>query len=72
MGFEFVKNTEPNYFYVIGNERHHRYNFRKNILMEKYNCPENMTEHDFCSHNNWYRIYDCGNKLYELNLQSNG
>ena len=65
LGFTYKNSTSPNYFYVLGNERKNRFSFRKNILVEKYGCPENMSEHEFCNSQNWYRIYDCGNKKYE-------
>lgn len=44
-------------------ERKNRFSFRKkkNILVEKYNCPNDMSEHEFCLSQHWYRIYDCGN-----------
>ena len=68
IGFKFIHNTKPNYFYVIKDKRINRFAFRKNILVEKYGCSKNMTEKEFCYQNKWYRIYDCGSKLYEMNL----
>ena len=65
LGFEFIKNTKPNYFYVINGERKNRFEFRKNILVEKYGCPIEMTEKEFCIQKKWYRIYDCGTNVYE-------
>ena len=63
----FVKYNEsaPNYYYIINNKRHYRFNFRKSILVKKYNCPTNMSEHDFCFSQKWYRIYDCGCLCYK-------
>lgn len=72
LGFKFVKNTQPNYFYIFGNKRKNRFGFRKNILIEKYGCPVDMTEREFCFKQKWYRIYDCGNKLYELVITPEG
>lgn len=68
LGFKFTHCTQPNYFYVIRNNRENRYNFRKQVLIKNYNCPKEMSEHQFCLSNKWYRIYDCGNLHYELNL----
>lgn len=65
LGFKLYNISPPNYYYVIGNERKNRFNFRKSVLMKKYNCPENMTEHEFCKSMKWYRIYDCGCLCYE-------
>lgn len=72
IGFIKYNESQPNYYYVIGNKRHYRFNFRKSILVKKYNCPENMTEHDFCLLQKWYRIYDCGCLCYkwEKNLEN--
>ena len=68
----FIKYNEsqPNYYYVIGNERKFRFNFRKSILVKKYNCPTNMSEHDFCLSKKWFRIYDCGCLCFILNNKS--
>lgn len=65
--FKKYNESSPNYYYVIGNERKYRFNFRKSILVKKYNCPQNMSEHDFCLSQKWYRIYDCGCLCYILN-----
>lgn len=64
LGFELYNKSKPNYFYVIGNERKNRFNFRKSILMKKYGCPEDMSEREFCKQKKWYRIYDCGCLCY--------
>ena len=68
LGFSFVKNTEPNYYYLIGGKRKNRFNYRKDILVSKYGCSIDDTEHNFCYNKGWYRIYDCGMKLYKLTL----
>ena len=67
LGFNLYNISPPNYYYVIGNERKNRFNFRKSMLIKKYNCPKNMTEHEFCKSMKWYRIYDCGCLCYEWN-----
>lgn len=70
LGFVLKKKTPPNYYYVVKDKRKKRCNFRKNILVKKYNCPQNMSEHDFCKSKEWYRIYDCGELCYALNCNS--
>jgi len=70
LGFTFVHNTLPNYFYVFGDRRKNRFAMRKNVLVEKYDCPKEMTEKEFCFRKGWYRIYDCGSRLYELTPES--
>ena len=64
LGFTFSHYSKPNYFYVIDNVRKNRFNFRKKILVEKYNCPLEMSERDFCKKKKWYRIYDCGTSVH--------
>lgn len=65
LGFILYNKSKPNYYYVIGNERKNRFNFRKSELIRKYNCPEDMSEHEFCLSQKWYRIYDCGCLCYK-------
>lgn len=64
LGFKLYNKSQPNYYYVIGDKRYYRFNFRKSVLIEKYDCPEKMTEKDFCYRQKWYRIYDCGCLCY--------
>ena len=66
LGFKFMNDTKPNYFYIDGKRqvRINRFNFRKNILIEKYNCPKEMTEVEFCHSMGFYQVFDCGSKKY--------
>jgi len=69
LGFTFKGNTEPNYFYCCGSKILSRLNFQKHKLknqLDKYN--ENLTEEQNMQNNGYYRIYDCGNAVYELIL----
>lgn len=66
LNFKKYNESKPNYYYVIGNERKYRFNFRKSVLEKKYNCPKEISEHNFCLSQNWYRIYDCGCLCYIL------
>lgn len=65
LGFQHLHDSEPNYFYIIGDERKNRFGFRKDLLVSKYGCSPSDTEHNFCFNQGWYRIYDCGAMLYE-------
>ena len=69
--FNLYNISKPNYYYVIGSKRYNRFNFRKSILVKKYNCPLDMSEHDFCKSQKWYRIYDCGCLCYKWLNKSN-
>ena len=71
LGFKFCYNTKPNYFYIksTGGKRINRFSLRKDVLVRKYNCPIEKTEHEFCNELGYYRVYDCGSKKYSLDLK---
>ena len=64
LGFSLEKSLAPNYKYHGVNEsnyiRHHKFNFRKNILHKKYNLPLTMTETQMANSLGYYKIWDCG------------
>lgn len=67
-GFSLLRKSKPSYWYVAGSiRRYHRYNFRKQVLKEKF--PEfyddSLTEHQIMDKTNYRRIWDCGNLVYE-------
>lgn len=60
-GFKIDKILKPDYRYIIGDERKHKFGFRHNRLekiLESYD--PSLTEHENCLNNNIHRIYDCG------------
>jgi hypothetical protein len=67
LGFEYIGDTKPNYFYVLNNERKNRFSFRKDVLV-KQGFNKNESESSIMSKRNIYKIYDCGNKKYILSL----
>lgn len=68
LGFVLDHESKPNYFYVIKNKRINRFSLRKDVLMKKFNCPQNMSEHEFCLSKKWFRIYDAGCLCYVKKL----
>ena len=66
--FNKYNESNPSYSYVVNKKRVNRFNLRKDVLVKKYNCPIEMTEHDFCLLQKWYRIYDCGCLCYQWKL----
>lgn len=69
IGFKKIRETEPNYWYVIGGHREHRYAWRKSILHKKLKkFDQNKTEYDNMLDNKIDCIYDCGNILYQLDF----
>jgi hypothetical protein len=67
LGFNYVKTSQPNYFYIINKKREHRYKFRKDILISE-GFDSNKTEHEIMSERGYNRIYDCGNLVYSISL----
>lgn len=69
LGFNLYNKSKPNYFYVVGRQRKNRFSFRKSELVRRYNCPKELSEHEFCKSKGWYRIYDCGCLCYEWKME---
>ena len=63
IGFTRIKDSKPNYFYIINNHRENRFKYRKSVLVnEGFN--KNKSEHEIMLERGIYRIYDCGCKVY--------
>lgn len=69
LGFKKYNDLKSNYYYIIGRKRISRFNLRKSVLVNKYGCPQDMTEREFCLKQKWYRIYDCGCICYIWNRE---
>lgn len=67
IGFKFVTNTSPGYHWVVNGLRKNRFNYRKDILVKQGHDP-NMTETEIMHSLGHWRIWNSGNKLYELVL----
>lgn len=65
LGFNFLGNTPPNYWYYQNNTliRMHRYNFRKDVLI-KQGFDKEKTEFEIMSERNYMRVYDCGSSKW--------
>lgn len=65
IGFDFVHNSCPNYWYIKQLKRMHRFNFRKSVLKNKlsnFDCK--LTEITNMANNGYKRIFDCGNSKW--------
>ena len=60
MGFTLTEITRPDYRYIVGNKRVHKFNFRKQRLHKTYGLPLSMTEYEMTKNLGFYRIWDCG------------
>ena len=50
-------------------KRYHRFQFRKNVLKDKLEVFDpKLTEYENMLNNDYYRIWDCGNLVYEWSL----
>lgn len=66
LGFEFIKNTDPNYWYVVNNK------FLENrVKYQKHKLPDilesfdsNLTEWENMITNGYDRVWDCGNGVW--------
>jgi len=67
LGFTHIHDSKPNYWYIIGLNREYRFKYRKDVLVKEGYDPS-KTEHEIMLERGIYRIYDCGNKKYLLNL----
>lgn len=70
MGFNFIRNTPPNYWYFYNKKSNkylfHRYKFAKHTLnnqLEKFD--NNLSEWENMKNNHYDRIWDSGNMLFE-------
>lgn len=64
LGFKYIGDTKPNYFYTRGMKRFNRFSFRKSIL-KKMGATESDTEAGFMKKMGYNRIYDCGSMKFQ-------
>ena len=64
LGFKLDRILPPDYRYFckkeFGDNRIHKFNFRKQILHKKFGLSLTMTEKEMCDKISAYRIWDCG------------
>lgn len=65
IGFKKIKNTIPNYFYIIDTKREGRFKYRKDILINDGFDPL-LTEVQIQHKRGYYRIFDKGSIRYEF------
>ena len=69
--FKEVKSTSPNYFYIKGDIVLTRYQCQKHKLKDLYNkgilkeYDSELTESEIMDRNLYFRLYDCGNLVFE-------
>jgi len=71
IGMTFVKDTVPNYYYTKDfKSRLHRMKFQKNKLKDMPSYKEELTEEEILKLENYYRVWDCGSKLFTWKIKS--
>ena len=70
LGFKLTKTLIPDYRYVVGKKRIHKFNFRKNTIHKKYGLPLEMSEKEMIEKLNIQKIWDCGLFKYEMKNDS--
>ena len=63
LGFKFIRNSYPNYYYIIDGIRKHRFNFRKDKLI-KNGADPSKTEIQIMNELGYNRVFDCGAKKW--------
>lgn len=66
LGFEYKKETLPNYFYVKDKKVYNRQNFQRHKLNKAFGYDFNpiLTENEIMGLYGFSRVYDCGNLVY--------
>lgn len=68
IGMTYVRDTQLNYWYTKDcKSRLHRVNFQKHKLKHMDSYDQNLTESEIMKLEKYYRIWDCGNKLFVWN-----
>ncbi|MHA1676639.1 MAG: hypothetical protein ACTSU6_05615 [Candidatus Njordarchaeales archaeon] len=66
-GFQFLKYSQPNYWYTDYKFRYNRTKFQKHKLEEQLEVfDSSLSEWENMQLNGWDRIWDCGNSVYVL------
>lgn len=65
LGFIKIGETQPNYYYCNRQHRENKSKYTKRKLV-KQGFDDNKTEHKIMNERGFYRIYDCGEDVFEL------
>ena len=70
LGFTYINDTEPEYYYVVGSHRENKSKYSK-IKLIKQGYDESKTEFQIMTERGIHRIYDCGTMMFQLDLINN-
>lgn len=65
-GFILESEIPPDYSYVYGLRKHHKFNFRRDQIAKKLPdfYDDNLTEKEMMKNAGYHRLWDCGKKRY--------
>ena len=63
LGFKYSHRSQPNYWWVVDNIRHHRFTYNKKRLVKEGADPK-MTEVEIMYKKGYFRIFGCGQDKY--------
>jgi hypothetical protein len=68
LGFDLIGTTQPNYWYIVKNQRKHRFAYRKSELSKLLKTFDiSLSEWENMQINGYDRIWDCGSLKFEKN-----
>ena len=70
LGFTYIDDTEPEYYYVVGSHRENKSKYNKASLI-KQGYDISKTEFQIMTERGIHRIYDCGTMVFQLDLINN-
>lgn len=69
LGFSFIKESPPGYYWIVDGIRKHRFSFRKDRIIE--NKEDNRTAIEIMHDRGFIRAFDSGNLKFEKNFSEN-
>jgi len=67
LGFKFIGDTHPNYYWVVNGVRRNRFNFRKDRLVKEGFDPD-KSESQIMKDRGYWRIWDSGSTKWSLEI----
>lgn len=72
-GFTLEKELPPDYFWCKQQKREHKFNFRHKHLKNRLKIyDENLSESENCLNNGFFKVWDCGKKIWRLEIKNPG
>jgi hypothetical protein len=65
LGFENIHLSKPNYYWIIGDKRYHRFKYNKKKLVNNFGSDNNLSETQIMNNWGYYKIWSCGQIRYE-------